>query len=103
MSQAVEAYRGTTALDELKRKHLKISREMARHDEAQAINNAVKRIEELWQSIIADKEAILANNNITLTEKKAARALINEIVMEKETTTEEKKAKIAKLRALLIG
>ena len=89
-------------LDEYKRTCLEISREMAGHDEAQAIYNAEKRIEELWQGIIADREAILACNDIDLTTKKAARVVINEIVMDEETTSEEKKAKIAKLRALLI-
>ena len=93
-------------LDEYKRTYSEILRERAGHDEAQAIYNAEKRgekrIDELWQSIIADIDAILACNDITLTTKKAALALINEIVAEKETKTEEKKAKIAKLRALLI-
>ena len=41
MSQAVEAYRGITALEEFR--HLEILRERAKHDEAQAINNAVKK------------------------------------------------------------
>ena len=68
MSQAVEAYRGITALDEYK--HLEILRERARHDEAQAIRNAEKNAErrrdEHWQSVVANKDAAYAT---TLADK----------------------------------
>ena len=59
MSQAVEAYRGVTATDKFK--YLEILRERAAHDEAQALYNAEKRgaeVErELWQNVVADKDA----------------------------------------------
>jgi len=77
-------------------------REIARRDIESMIDDAVREENDKWQGIVADKEAILACNDITPTTKKAARIVINEIVTEKETTTDEKKAKIAKLRALLV-
>ena len=59
MSQAIEAYRGITALDEFQ--YLEILRERTRHDEAQAIRNAEKNAEkrrdEHWQGVVADKDA----------------------------------------------
>jgi len=65
MSQAVEAYRGITALDEYK--HLEILREMARHDEAQAIHhaekNAEKRRDEHWQGVVAEKDAVITDKD----------------------------------------
>ena len=66
MSQAVEAYRGVTATEEFR--YLEILRERTRHDEAQAIGNAKRQgLEEgraaergLWQSVVADKDARIA-------------------------------------------
>ena len=59
MSQAVEAYRGITALEEFR--HLEILRARARHDEAQAIYNAEKNAErrrdEHWNGVVAKKDA----------------------------------------------
>jgi len=61
MSQAVEAYRGITALDEFR--YLEILRERARHDEASALAHATKVEREKWQGVIAEKDAALAEKN----------------------------------------
>ena len=65
MSQAIEAYRGITALEEFR--YLEILRERTRHDEAQAIYNAEKRGEERmnehWQGVVAYKDAALAEKD----------------------------------------
>ena len=72
MSQAVEAYRGITAMEEFR--HLEILRERARHDEAQAIYNAELRgvqrganaEREKWQGVVADKDTALAYKDTEL-------------------------------------
>ena len=82
MSQAVEAYRGVTATEKFR--YLEILRERTQHDEAQALGNARRqgraegrtegraegraegreegRAEEreIWQGVVADKDAKLA-------------------------------------------
>ena len=67
MSQAVEAYRGITATEEFK--YLEILRARTRHDEAQAIFNAEKRRDEHWQSVVADKDALIAELQAKLANK----------------------------------
>ena len=69
MSQAVEAYRGVTATDKFK--YLEILRERAAHDEAQALYNARMKEREIWQDVIADKDAALANKDMALADKDA--------------------------------
>jgi predicted transposase/invertase (TIGR01784 family) len=60
MSQAVEAYREITATDRFKL--LEISREMARHDEAQALSNARRQGAETerqkWQGVSDENERL---------------------------------------------
>jgi hypothetical protein len=76
MSQAVEAYRGVTATEKFR--YLEILRERTRHDEAQAIGNAKRKgIEEgrvvereLWQGVVADKDARIAELEAELSAKK---------------------------------
>ena len=68
MNQAVEAYRGITAMEEFR--HLEILRERARHDEAQAIFNAEKREREKWQGVVADKDALIAELQAELNTQK---------------------------------
>jgi len=67
MSQAVEAYRGITATEEFK--YLEILRVRARHDEAQAINNAKRQEREHWQGVVAQKDTIIADKDSTLAEQ----------------------------------
>ena len=55
MSQAVEAYRGITALEEYR--YMETLRERARHDEASALAHAAKVEREKWQGVVADKDA----------------------------------------------
>ena len=94
MSQAVEAYRGITALDEYK--HLEILRARARHDEAQAIYNAEKNAErrrdEHWQGVVEEKDAALAEQNAALANK-------NAVIAEKNAENEKLRHMIASLQA----
>jgi len=94
MSQAVEAYRGITALDEFK--HLEILRERARHDEAQAIRNAEKKAEkrrdEHWYGVVAERDTVIAEKDAALTDKNMALA-------DKDAEIEKLQQLIASLQA----
>ena len=50
-------------LDEYKRTYSEILRARARHDEAQAIYHAEKRIKEHLNGVIAEKDAVIANKD----------------------------------------
>ena len=89
MSQAVEAYRGTIALDELKLQCLEISREMARHDEAQAIHNAEKRAErrrdEHWYGVVTEKDTVIADKNAVIADKDAEIERLRQMIASLQT------------------
>jgi len=78
MSQAVEAYRGITALDEFR--YLEILRERARHDEASALAHAAKVEREKWQGVIAEKNAALAEKDAALAEKNAENEKLRQMI-----------------------
>jgi len=69
MNQAVEAYRHITATPEFR--EMERLRSKARHDEAQALNNARLEEREKWRNIIADKDAALADKDAALADKDA--------------------------------
>ena len=68
MNQAVQAYHNITATEEFRT--IEWTRRKTEHDAAQAmtnaINNAEKRRDEHWQSVVADKDAILADKEMKL-------------------------------------
>ena len=101
MKKPVGVYKELTDEERIRMRYEQ--REMVLRDIESFKDDAVREENEKWQSIVADKEAILACNDITPTKKEAACVVINEIVMDKETTTAEKRDKIAKLRALLVN
>ena len=61
MSQAIEAYREITTTEEFR--YLERLRSRTQHDEAQALFNAERREREKWQSVILDKEAVIADKD----------------------------------------
>ena len=75
MTQAIGAYRHVTATDEFK--ELERLRSRARHNEASALGNAERRgitigaekEREKWQSVVADKDAQIAELLARLGEK----------------------------------
>jgi len=67
MSEAIVAYRHVAASPELR--EAERMRSKARHDEAQALQNA-KRVErEHWQGVVADKDAEIARLRAQLDKK----------------------------------
>ena len=69
MNQAVEAYRGITA--EEKFQYLEILRARAKHDEAQALNNARRQRDAHWQVIVAEKDTALAEQAALIAQLQA--------------------------------
>jgi len=70
MNQAVEAYRGITATEEFK--YLEVLRARARHDEAQALNNARRKEREKLQVVI-DEQAVQIDEQSIVIDELAAR------------------------------
>ena len=72
MSQAIEAYRHVSATDEFK--EIERLRSLARHNEASALGHARREGEkaerEKWQSVVADKDALIAELRAQLGEDK---------------------------------
>ena len=62
MSDAIEAYRSITADEKIR--HIELLREMAEHDEAQAIHNAERREHAKWENVVAEKDAALAEKDV---------------------------------------
>jgi predicted transposase/invertase (TIGR01784 family) len=58
MSEAIAAYRHVAASDRLAQ--IEKAKSKARHDEAQALNNARREEREKWQGVLADKDALIA-------------------------------------------
>jgi len=78
MSEALQAYRHVAASDEFK--IMERMRSKARHDEAQALNNAAQLAAEgerlKWQGVVADKDAALADKD---AENEKLRILLAEL------------------------
>jgi len=66
MDQAIGAYRSITATPEFR--EMERLRSKARHDEAQALKHAEERERAKWQSVIADKDAALADKDALISE-----------------------------------
>jgi len=73
MTQAVGAYHSITADKQFQ--YLETLRAKARHDEAQAINNAERKRDEHWQGVVAgvvaDKDTALAKQAKLIAELQA--------------------------------
>jgi len=90
ISETVGAYRRVLSSRELR--NLEKSMHKANHDEAQAITNANRKRDELWQGVIDEKNAELAEQAAALSEKDAA-------LSEKDAALAEQAALIAELQA----
>ena len=55
MNESIMAYRHVAASPEFR--EMERVRSKARHDEAQAIYNAERKLNEHWQGVVADKDA----------------------------------------------
>ena len=66
MKQAIEAYRHITATDEFK--ELERLRSRARHNEAAALRHVAEIEREIWQSVVAGKDAEIAELRARLGE-----------------------------------
>ena len=69
MKQAIEAYRSITASSEFKESER--LRSKARHDEAQALRKARLDEREKWQSVIADKDAMITDKDVIIAKLRA--------------------------------
>jgi len=67
MQQAIEAYRSITASKEFQ--EIERLRSKARHDEAQALHHARLMESKKWQSVIADKDKLIADNKMLIADK----------------------------------
>jgi len=67
MSEALQAYRHVAASDEFVR--LERVRSKARHDEAQALNNARRQEREHWQGVVEEQAALIAELQAQLGKK----------------------------------
>jgi len=85
MSEAVTAYRRVVTSSELR--EIERLRHRAHHDEMSALGNARRQEREIWQGVVAEKDAKLEEKDAKLEEK--------------DTALAEKDAKIAKLEAML--
>ena len=66
MSEAIMAYRHVAASPEFR--EMERVRSKARHDEAQAIHNAERKLNEHWQGVVAEKDAENADLRAQLEE-----------------------------------
>ena len=74
MEQAIRAYRKVTASDEFK--ELERLRSLARHNEASALGHArrearqeaIRETDEKWQGVVAEKDAIAAEQAALIAE-----------------------------------
>jgi predicted transposase/invertase (TIGR01784 family) len=85
MQEAIGAYRSITASSEFREKERLYAK--ARHDEAQALYHAKQEERAIWQEMVKDKDAALAEQTAAIADKDAALA--------------DKDAEIARLRAQL--
>ena len=92
VEQTIEAYRRITATDEFK--ELERLRALARHNEASALKYAREQEREIWQVVVADKDAEIAVQKAENEKKDVALA-------EKDNALAEKEALIAGLMARL--
>ena len=84
MKQAIGAYRSVSASPEFR--EMERMRSKARHDEAQALENAVKRAEEKWGRVIADKDAALANMDTVIANQSAEIERLRKLLAESNKT-----------------
>ena len=72
MKQAIGAYRQVTATDEFK--EIERLRSRARHNEASALGNAerrgAKKEREKWESVVSEKDALIAKLRAQLDKNK---------------------------------
>jgi hypothetical protein len=106
VTQAIEAYRAVTVSDEFK--ELERLRDLARHNEASALENARRKEREKLQGVIAGKDAEIASKDAEIASKDAeiasnAAALVDKDaeIASNAAALVDKDAEIARLRALL--
>jgi len=106
ISETVGAYRRILSSRELR--NLEKAMHKAEHDEAQAIANANRKRDELWQGVIDEKNAELAEQTAALSEKDAALSEKDDALSEKDVALAEQAvalsaqaAEIAELKAKL--
>jgi hypothetical protein len=67
MKQAIRVYRSITAADEFK----EMERSRSRHNETSELRHAVEVERKKWQSIVADKNATLADKDAEIARLRA--------------------------------
>jgi len=67
MEEAVKAYRTVATSSEVRERERLW--EKARHDEAQALNNAKKEERKHWQTVVAEKDTAIAEKDTAITEQ----------------------------------
>jgi predicted transposase/invertase (TIGR01784 family) len=93
MEQAIEAYRHISSTDEFK--ELERQRSRARHNEAAALRHATEIERKKWQQVVAEKDAVLADKDITLAEKETLIADKDVALAGKDTLIADKDAALA--------
>ena len=78
MSEAILAYRHVAASPEFQ--EIERMRSKARHDEAQALRNAEKKRDELWQGVVDEKDAEIAGKDAEIADKDAVIARLRAII-----------------------
>ena len=99
MKQAISAYHSVTASPEFR--ELERLRVKAQHDEAQALHNAERKEREKWQSVVAEKDAALADKDTALAVQNAALADKDAALAEQNATLANKDAALAEQNAAL--
>jgi predicted transposase/invertase (TIGR01784 family) len=92
MTQAISAYRSTVVRPEFK--ELERLRELARHNEASALDHARRQEREKWEGVVADKDAAIADKDAALADKDV-------VIADKEAALAEQAARIAELENAL--
>jgi predicted transposase/invertase (TIGR01784 family) len=107
VEQTIEAYRSITATDEFK--ELERMRVLARHNEAsarkyereQGREQGRKQEREKWQVVVADKDAVIADQKVENEKKDVALAEKDTAIAEKDTALAEKDTALAEKEALI--
>jgi len=97
MEQAIDAYKKITVTPEFR--ELERQRSYARHNEAAARRHAREEEREIWQGVVADKDAEIAGKNAKIAGKDAEIAGKNAKIADKDAEIADQAAAIERLRA----
>ena len=89
MVQAINAYKKITVDPDFR--ELERQRSIARHNETTALRHAREQEREIWQGVVADKDAAIADKDAAIAEKDAA-------IADKDAENERLRAQIAQLQ-----